>query len=57
MQGSASGVMEEACRYIKRLRREVEELSHRLSAILEATDPGSVEAEMLSRVSSLNQDL
>ncbi|XP_051146211.1 transcription factor PRE6 [Andrographis paniculata] len=35
---SASKVLQETCNYIRSLHREADDLSHRLSAVLESTD-------------------
>ncbi|GMI90262.1 KIDARI, PACLOBUTRAZOL RESISTANCE 6 [Hibiscus trionum] len=44
---SASKVLEEACNYIRSLRREVEDLSDRLSQLLASTDMDSDQAAIL----------
>ncbi|CAN1179937.1 Transcription factor PRE5 [Linum perenne] len=35
MQGQASKILEETCNYIRKLEREVDELSERLSRLLD----------------------
>ncbi|XP_054810529.1 transcription factor PRE6-like [Prosopis cineraria] len=46
-QVSAAKVLKETCNYIKKLHREVDDLSDRLSELLATTDPDSTEAAIL----------
>lgn len=47
MQVSASKVLQETCNYIRNLHREVDDLSDRLSELLENTDPDSDQAAII----------
>ncbi|PIN04074.1 hypothetical protein CDL12_23387 [Handroanthus impetiginosus] len=44
---SASKVLQETCNYIRSLHREVDDLSDRLSELLESTDRDSAEAAII----------
>ncbi|XP_022889500.1 transcription factor PRE6-like [Olea europaea var. sylvestris] len=44
---SASKVLQETCNYIKSLHREVDDLSNRLSSLLESTDSDSAQAAII----------
>ncbi|KAE9466568.1 hypothetical protein C3L33_01527, partial [Rhododendron williamsianum] len=44
---SASKVLQETCNYIKNLNREVDDLSDRLSQLLETIDADSAEAAII----------
>ncbi|GMH01701.1 hypothetical protein Nepgr_003540 [Nepenthes gracilis] len=44
---SASSVLQETCNYIRNLHREVDDLSERLSQLLDSTDSGSAQAEII----------
>ncbi|KAL8544733.1 hypothetical protein ACS0TY_005096 [Phlomoides rotata] len=44
---SAPKVLQETCDYIRNLHREVEDLSDRLSELLESTDSGSAQAVII----------
>ncbi|KAL8518750.1 hypothetical protein ACS0TY_009929 [Phlomoides rotata] len=44
---SASKVLQETCNYIRSLHREVEDLSDRLSGLLESTDSDSAQAAII----------
>ncbi|CAI9768010.1 unnamed protein product [Fraxinus pennsylvanica] len=44
---SASKVLQETCNYIRSLHREVDDLSDRLSALLESTDGDSAQAAII----------
>ncbi|KAL8527094.1 hypothetical protein ACS0TY_005100 [Phlomoides rotata] len=44
---SAPKVLQETCDYIRSLHREVEDLSDRLSELLESTDSGSAQAVII----------
>ncbi|CAA2933861.1 transcription factor PRE6-like [Olea europaea subsp. europaea] len=44
---SASKVLQETCNYIKSLHREVDDLSNRLSTLLESTDSDSAQAAII----------
>lgn len=47
LQVSASKVLQETCNYIRSLHREVDDLSDRLSELLEATDSDSAQAAII----------
>lgn len=47
VQVSASKVLQETCNYIRNLHREVDDLSDRLSELLESTDSNSAEAAVI----------
>ena len=47
MQASASKLLKETCSYIKSLRREVDDLSDRLSDLLATMDSNSPQAEII----------
>ncbi|KAL8157227.1 transcription factor PRE6-like [Apium graveolens] len=44
---SASKVLQETCNYIRNLHREVDDLSDRLSELLESTDSNSAQAAVI----------
>lgn len=44
---SASKVLQETCNYIRSLHREVDDLSDRLSELLESTDSDSAQAAII----------
>ncbi|KAK7851150.1 transcription factor pre4 [Quercus suber] len=44
---SASMVLNETCTYIKRLQKEADELSERLSQLLDSVDTTSVDVELI----------
>ncbi|KAH6756334.1 basic helix-loop-helix DNA-binding family protein [Perilla frutescens var. hirtella] len=44
---SASKVLQETCNYIRSLHREVDDLSDRLSELLESTDSNSAQAAII----------
>ncbi|KAJ8563064.1 hypothetical protein K7X08_031516 [Anisodus acutangulus] len=44
---SASKVLQETCNYIRSLHREVEDLSDRLSVLLESTESDSAQAAII----------
>ncbi|KAH6763144.1 basic helix-loop-helix DNA-binding family protein [Perilla frutescens var. hirtella] len=44
---SASKVLQETCNYIRNLHREVDDLSDRLSGLLESTDGDSAQAAII----------
>ncbi|KAL1806341.1 hypothetical protein DCAR_0832140 [Daucus carota subsp. sativus] len=44
---SASKVLQETCNYIRNLHREVDDLSDRLSELLESTDTDSAQAAII----------
>ncbi|KVI05489.1 transcription factor PRE6-like [Cynara cardunculus var. scolymus] len=44
---SASRVLQETCNYIRSLHREVDDLSERLSELLQSTDTNSAEADII----------
>ncbi|KAL6567721.1 Proteasome subunit alpha type-4 [Orobanche gracilis] len=44
---SASNVLQETCNYIRSLHREVDDLSDRLSGLLESTDGDSAQAAII----------
>ncbi|KAK4399784.1 UNVERIFIED_CONTAM: Transcription factor PRE6 [Sesamum calycinum] len=44
---SASKVLQETCNYIRNLHREVDDLSDRLSELLESTDSDSAQAAII----------
>ncbi|KAL4197758.1 hypothetical protein AMTRI_Chr04g252700 [Amborella trichopoda] len=44
---SASKVLQETCNYIKSLHREVDDLSEKLSELLETTETGSAQAAII----------
>ncbi|KAL4569548.1 hypothetical protein LXL04_025188 [Taraxacum kok-saghyz] len=44
---SASKVLQETCNYIRRLHKEVDDLSERLSELLESTDTNSAQADII----------
>ncbi|KAL7110211.1 hypothetical protein ABFS83_05G010700 [Erythranthe nasuta] len=44
---SGSKVLQETCNYIKNLHREVDDLSDRLSELLESTDSNSAQAAII----------
>ncbi|KAL7587959.1 hypothetical protein Lser_V15G37625 [Lactuca serriola] len=44
---SASRVLQETCNYIRSLHREVDDLSERLSELLQSTDANSAEADII----------
>ncbi|KAM7484345.1 hypothetical protein LguiA_000354 [Lonicera macranthoides] len=44
---SASNVLQETCNYIRSLHREVDDLSERLSELLESTDSNSAQAAII----------
>ncbi|XP_057810865.1 transcription factor PRE6-like [Salvia miltiorrhiza] len=46
-KASASKVLQETCNYIRNLHREVDDLSHRLSGLLESTDGDSAQAAII----------
>ncbi|XP_019150703.1 PREDICTED: transcription factor PRE6-like [Ipomoea nil] len=46
-KASASKVLQETCNYIRRLHREVDDLSERLSELLESTDSDSAQAAII----------
>ncbi|CAN1266121.1 Transcription factor PRE5 [Linum perenne] len=45
MQGQASKILKETCNYIRKLEREVDELSERLSRLLDTIDSSSEELD------------
>lgn len=47
LQVSASKILQETCDYIRSLRREVDDLSDRLSELLASTDNNSAEAAII----------
>lgn len=47
LQVSASKVLQETCNYIRNLHREVDDLSDRLSALLDSTDTDSDQAAII----------
>lgn len=47
MQVSASKVLQETCNYIRNLHKEVDDLSERLSQLLETIDSDSPEAAII----------
>lgn len=46
-QVSASKVLQETCNYIMKLHREVDDLTERLSGLLESTDGDSAQAAII----------
>nr|QDF82365.1 transcription factor ILI5 isoform X2 [Cymbidium goeringii]QDL88326.1 transcription factor ILI5 isoform X1 [Cymbidium ensifolium] len=46
-RASASKLLKETCNYIKNLHREVEDLSDRLSGLMDNMDADSAEAEII----------
>lgn len=44
---SAAKVLQETCNYIKNLHREVDDLSDRLSQLLDTIDPNSAQAAII----------
>ncbi|KAI4389246.1 hypothetical protein MLD38_001494 [Melastoma candidum] len=44
---SASKVLQETCNYIRNLHQEVDDLSERLSQLLQSTDPDSPQASII----------
>ncbi|XP_074578440.1 transcription factor ILI5-like [Curcuma longa] len=46
-RASAAKLLKETCSYIRSLNREVDDLSGRLSALMETMDSNSVEAEII----------
>ncbi|RWR78405.1 transcription factor ILI6 [Cinnamomum micranthum f. kanehirae] len=46
-KASASKVLQETCNYIRSLHREVEDLSERLSELLNTTDTNSAQAAII----------
>ncbi|KAI4320430.1 hypothetical protein MLD38_033912 [Melastoma candidum] len=44
---SASKVLQETCNYIRNLHQEVDDLSERLSQLLQSIDPDSAEASII----------
>ncbi|KAI4389060.1 hypothetical protein MLD38_001324 [Melastoma candidum] len=44
---SASKVLQETCNYIRNLHQEVDDLSERLSQLLQTIDPDSAEASII----------
>ncbi|KAG8652466.1 hypothetical protein MANES_06G094500v8 [Manihot esculenta] len=47
LQASASRVLKETCRYIRKLRTEVDGLSERLSQLLDSMDISNIDIESL----------
>jgi len=47
LKASASKVLQETCNYIRNLNREVDNLSERLSQLLESVDEDSPEAAVI----------
>ena len=47
MQVSASKVLQETCNYIRNLHREVDDLSEKLSELLESTDANTAQAAII----------
>ncbi|KAM1322747.1 hypothetical protein PS2_015262 [Malus domestica] len=47
---SASSILEETCSYIRRLHREVEDLSQRISQLLDSADISDVDEELIRRL-------
>ncbi|KAG5522825.1 hypothetical protein RHGRI_034840 [Rhododendron griersonianum] len=43
----ASKILKEACKYIKRLHREADDLSERLSQLLASVDTAGIDADIL----------
>ncbi|GMH31158.1 hypothetical protein Nepgr_033001 [Nepenthes gracilis] len=46
-KGSASKVLQETCNYIRNLQREVDDLSERLSQLLDSTESDSAQAAII----------
>ncbi|KAL1539418.1 Proteasome subunit alpha type-4 [Salvia divinorum] len=46
-KSSASKVLQETCNYIRNLHQEVDDLSHRLSGLLQSTDADSAQATII----------
>ncbi|XP_042381704.1 transcription factor ILI5-like [Zingiber officinale] len=46
-RASAAKLLKETCNYIRSLNREVDDLSDRLSALMETVDTNSAEAEII----------
>ncbi|XP_042497308.1 transcription factor ILI3-like [Macadamia integrifolia] len=46
-RASASKILKETCNFIKKLHREMEDLSERLSVLMASIDTNSAEAEVL----------
>ncbi|CAD5188962.1 transcription factor ILI5-like [Musa acuminata AAA Group] len=46
-RASSAKLLQETCNYIRSLRREVDDLSDRLSALMETMDNNSAEAEIV----------
>ncbi|CAN1266116.1 Transcription factor PRE5 [Linum perenne] len=55
MQGQASKILKETCNYIRKLEREVDELSERLSRLLDTIDSSSEELDVDSIRTLLQQ--
>jgi hypothetical protein len=47
LQSSASKLLKETCAYVKSLHREVDDLSERLSGLMETMDNDSPQAEII----------
>ncbi|XP_062168536.1 transcription factor PRE4-like [Alnus glutinosa] len=47
---SASKVLNETCSYLKRLQKEVEDLSERLAQLLDSVDTTAVDVELIRRL-------
>ncbi|KAK9272532.1 hypothetical protein L1049_002905 [Liquidambar formosana] len=47
---SVSKLLKETCKHIKRLQREVDNLSERISELIESPDTSSAEAEILRKL-------
>lgn len=50
MQVSASSILEETCSYIRRLNKEVDDLSQRLSQLLDSADITDVDEQLIRRL-------
>ncbi|KAG6396550.1 hypothetical protein SASPL_142701 [Salvia splendens] len=46
-KASASKVLQETCNYIRNLHQEVDDLSHRLSGLLQSTEADSAQAAII----------
>ncbi|BFG32743.1 hypothetical protein Pyn_16194 [Prunus yedoensis var. nudiflora] len=47
---SASSILEETCSYIRRLNKEVDDLSQRLSQLLDSADITDVDEQLIRRL-------
>jgi hypothetical protein len=50
VQPSASNVLNETCTYLKRLQKEVDDLSERLAQLLDSVDATAVDIELIRRL-------